>query len=413
MKIHYALANLPPKKKLKIRNKHGYKLPKAGKEANLKNTNNRNLSARVETFASFLYHHLSNPNSRYPFGLLLVRYDNLRAFEKHLEGAKLLRFSPLYFIVGKDPYESQEAINLLLHFLLPPKETRELALSIFIAPQAEEKELGTALYSSSLFSKTRVLWIQQAEKLNQAIQENLEKYFIHPLPSQFLIVSASSWKKSSSFYKMAEKEGIILEFPEVKPWEKEKQLVEWVNKQATVSRKLISYQVCQSLVKRIGNDQAILAQELEKIFCYCGEKKEITLQDVEAICPRLQSESIWQLGEALFRRDAAAALRMAHALLLEGQALLPLLRQIRSQFQTEYQICLLLAQGKQAQDIAQEFPYMKGPILDRHLLQAKQYGLDAFKRGLLAIDAAEMRSKNSSVDEKIVVELLIVQLTQS
>jgi DNA polymerase-3 subunit delta len=197
---------------LNIRNKRVSKLPKAGKEANLKNTNNQNPSARVETFASFLYHDLTNPKLAPHFGLLLVRYDNLRAFEKHLEGAKLLRFSPLYFIVGKDPYESQEATNLLLNFLLPSQETRELALSIFAAPQVEEKELGTALYSSSLFTKTRVLWIQQAEKLTQPIQENLEKYFTHPLPSQFLILSASSWKKSSSFYKKAEKEGIILEF---------------------------------------------------------------------------------------------------------------------------------------------------------------------------------------------------------
>ncbi len=342
-----------------------------------------------------------------------MRYDNLRAFEKHLEGAKLLHFSPLYFIVGKDPYESQQAVNLLLSFLLPSQQVRELALTIFEGPHVEEKELETALYSYSFFVKSRVIWIQQAEKLKKSVQENLEKYFIRPSPSFYLLLSASGWQKNTSFYKTAEKEGIILEFAEIKPWEKEKRLAEWVNRQVADARKLISFQVCQSFVKDIGNDQILLAQELEKLLCYCIDKKEITLQDVEAICSRQQVDSIWQLGEALFRRDAAMALQIAYALLMEGQVLLPLLRQIRSQFQTEYQICLLLALGKQAQDIAQEFPYMKGNILERHLKQAQQYGLDAFKRGLLALDATEMRAKNSSVDEKILIELLIMQLTRT
>lgn len=340
-----------------------------------------------------------------------MKYENLKPFEKHLEGAKPLRFSPLYLIIGNESYQIQEAVSLLLRFLLPSESMRELSLAIFDGSQIEENELMIALDSHSLFTKSRVIWIQQAEKLKKSIQTSLEKYFIHPMRTQNLLLTAASWQKNTSFYKAADKEGVILEFAEIKPWEKEKRLAEWVNQQVTAARKLISFPVCQALVKRIGYDQTTLSQELEKLMCYCAEKKEITLQDVETICTRLQVDSIWQLGEALFRRDAAAALQMIHALLMEGQALLPLLRQIRSQFQTEYQIALLLAHGKQAQEVAQEFPYMKGQILERHLKQAREYGCDAFKRGLLALDATEMRVKNSSVDEKILVELLILQLT--
>ena len=161
----------------------------------------------------------------------------------------------------------------------------------------------------------------------------------------------------------------------------------------------------------MGNDQAALAKELEKLICYIGEKKEITQQDVETLCHCQEVESIWQLGEAIFRRDSAASLHIVHSLLMDGQPLLPLLRQIRSQFQTEFQISLLLAQGKQAQDITAEFPYLKGQILERHMRQAKQYGVDAFKQGLLAIDEAELRAKNSSIDENMIIELLMMRLT--
>jgi DNA polymerase III subunit delta len=254
-----------------------------------------------------------------------------------------------------------------------------------------------------------VIWIQQADKLKKNIQEKLEVFFPRRIPSLYLILSASGWQKNTSFFKAVDKDGIVLEFAELKPWEKEKRLAEWVNKQAAAERKLISYQVCQSLVKQIGLDQSLIEQELKKLICFCGEKKEITGQDVDAICTRQSVDSVWLLGEAIFCRDAVAALRTAMAL-LEEQALLPLLRQMRSQFQTEYQVCLLLAQGKQAQDIAQEFPYMKGQILERHVRQARQYGLEAFKRGLIALDTAESRVKNSSIDDKLLLELLIMQL---
>lgn len=340
-----------------------------------------------------------------------MRYDNLRAFEKHLEGAKPHHFSPLYFIVGKDAFDCQEAIKLLLRFLLPSQESKELTLSQFEGPLVEERELGNALYNFSFFAKIRVIWIEQADKLKKSIQENLEKYFAHPSSGHYLLLSCSGWQKNTSFYKAAEKEGIILDFAELKPWEKEQKLAEWLNKQATASRKLISYPVCQSLIKRIGNDQSLLKQEIEKLICYSGEKKEITLQDVEAVCPLQSVETIWQLGEALFRRDTPAALHMTSSLLAEGQSLLPLLRQIRSQFQTEIQISLLLAQGKGGAEIAQEFPYLKGQILDRHIRYAQQYGVEGFKRGLLALDATEIRVKNSSIDETILAELLILKLT--
>lgn len=340
-----------------------------------------------------------------------MRYDNLRSFEKHLQETAPSHLNSLYLIMGKDLFECQEAFQLLLRFLLPSQEMREFGLTIFEGLQVEESELGNALYSGSFFAKSRVIWIQQAEKLKKSVQEDLEKYFSRSQRDLYLVLSAAGWQKNTSFYKALEKDGVILDLAEAKPWEKEKRLVEWLNKQATAARKLMSYQVCQLLVKRTGHDQALLLQELEKLICYGGDKKEITAEDIEALCPRLQVDSIWQLGEALFRRDSAAALQMAQALLTEGQALLPLLRQIRSQFQTEYQVCLLLAQGKQTQDIAQEFPYMKGQILDRHLQQARQYGLESFKKGLLALDAAEMRAKNSLVDERILLELLMMQLT--
>lgn len=203
----------------------------------------------------------------------------------------------------------------------------------------------------------------------------------------------------------------MLDIPEEKPWEKEKSLQDWIVSEIHSRGKKISERTAQVLLKQIGLDQSLLSHEMDKLCCYVGERSEIALQDIHQISVNCSLENIWQLGEALFRKDAQTALRIGKALLNEGAALIALLKQIRSQFQTEFQICSILFQGGGSQEISQQFPYMKGHILDRHIKSAQGYGMGNFKKGLLMIDETELQAKNSSTDPEFLFELLIVKLT--
>lgn len=339
-----------------------------------------------------------------------MKYDNLRAFEKHLESSSPHHFACIYLICAKEAAENKEAVDILLKYLIPGDRTH--ALFVSEAGSVSTSQILTELNSPSFLAPKRAIWIQQTDKLKKELQESLENYLDHPQPSAFLILSSSSLQKNSSFYKKAEKAGIILELQDAKPWEKEKILIEWVSKQTAAARKIMPHPAIQSLVKQTGSNRTLLEQELEKLFCYVGEKNEITLQDVKAICTNASTETIWQLGEAVMRCNATAALHICQSLLNEGNALLPLLRQIRSQLQTGYQICTILASGGHSADVAREYPYMKGQILDRNVQQAQHYGLIRFRKGLLAIDEAEMQAKNSQLDDSLLAELLMIKLTK-
>jgi DNA polymerase-3 subunit delta len=248
-----------------------------------------------------------------------VRYDNFRAFQKHVKDAFPLYVSPVHLIIGKNAIENQEAVHFLLDLFLPNKEVRKLSLIQLEASQLEEMQLSTALHSFTLFSKTRVIWIQNIDKLKKNVQELLEKFCSHFVSQQNIILSSSSpIVKNSTFYKTIEKQGSILEFIEMKPWEKEKQLMDWLPKQAALSSIKISYAACQKLIKQIGLDAAILSQELEKIICYCGKREEITIEDVEKIGSYQSHETIWRLGEAIFDRDVKTALEVSRAFLLDN-----------------------------------------------------------------------------------------------
>jgi DNA polymerase-3 subunit delta len=340
-----------------------------------------------------------------------VKYDNRRAFEKHLENAAPHHFSQLYLILSQDPVEGKEVVQVLIRSILSNFDQIEGCVSTKEGARLTLSEILTEIHSPSFFVPKRILWIQNADKLKKEISEKLESHLSHLRSSMYVLLTASQLTKSTSFYKKIEKEGIILELQELKSWEKEKKLVEWISKQASIARKHLPHPLCQQLVKQSGLDQNLLQQEFEKLLCYIGDKKEITLQDIEAICTNDSISTIWQLGEALFRRDAAAAYRISQGLLQEGSALIPLLRQIRSQYQIGYHICTLLEQGGQAAQVAQDYPYLKGNLLERQMDLARGYGIERFKQGILLMDTTEMQTKNSQISEQLLMELLIFKLT--
>lgn len=339
-----------------------------------------------------------------------MKYTNITAFEKHLEGAAPNHFSGIYTILAKEPFVRKQATDCVVAQVLKG-DASGLSQHLFDAERHSVENVLNELKSISFFSKKRVIVVQNTDSYDKASTLKLEAYCNAPNRSVCLVVSASTLNRATTFYKTLEKQGIVLDVPEEKPWEKEKSVADWLNREAIKQGKQLASNVCQILIKQLGTDQMLLSAELAKLICYVGDRKAITENDVHAISSVTNQENGWQLGEAIFRRDASTALRISKGLLIDGLALIALLRQIRSQFQSSFQVCSILAQGGTSADVVKEFPYMRGSILDRNIQQAQSYGMHRFKQGMLAIDETEIQAKNSAIDAEFLAEKLIIKLT--
>lgn len=340
-----------------------------------------------------------------------VKYSNLAAFEKHLESSAPDHFADIYLVMAKEPFVRKQATDRLVALVLKNEVSPGLSLHVFDAEKHSVDAVLQELETMAFFSKKRVIIVQGADSFDKASTLKLEAYCSSPNRTACLVVTAPSLNRATTFYKKLEKVGIVLDVAEEKPWEREKSLADWLYAEAQKEGKQLSQQVSQMMVKQLGTDQSLLATELQKLICYVGERKAIVENDVTAISPVTNLENGWQLGEAIFRRDVSTALRISKGLLIDGMALIALLRQIRSQFQTEFQVCSILVRGGTAAEVSQEFPYMKGTILERHIRQSQAYGMQRFKQGLLAIDETELQAKNSSTDSEFLAERLIIKLT--
>jgi len=340
-----------------------------------------------------------------------MKYTALRAFEKHLESAAPNRYSDIYFIIGKEGFERKVAADMVVSHILKEQKNPSLGLLTFESDRLSTEELMNELNTLPFFSEKRVVLIQDAEKLNKETTSQLELYFQKPNPTICLIISASAIHQGTNFYKKGEKAGIVLDYVEQKPWEKEQSIIPWIESTVACEGKKIDANTSRFLIKLLGTQQSTLHSELQKLICYVGSRPEITMQDISKLTSGVNVETIWQLGEAIFRKDSAASLRICKALLQEGSPFLSLLRQIRTQFQTEFQVCSILSNGGTSAEVAKQFPYMKGFILDRHVQMAQSYGMQRFKSGMLHIDATEVQAKNSGTDDALLAELLIIKLT--
>jgi DNA polymerase III subunit delta len=339
-----------------------------------------------------------------------MKYNQLKALEKHLEGAAPAHFAPVYMILSKDDFSRKMANEKLISHLLGNQPPNPTSLCIFDDEKIDIERVLQELESMGFFSTKRVIVVHHAENLLKAATEKLLAYYENPNPSVYLVLTATSISGATNFYKKSELVGVVLEIAEEKPWEKEKTLKEWIDQKVSSFGKQLDAAANQLLLKQIGTDQATLNQEIEKLVCFVGERRQITPQDVYEICISLNVENVWQLGEAIFRRDPATALRIALALLQDGTPILMLLRQIRSQFQTDFQVCTLIAQGGSGSDVTKQFGYMKGQILERHMQLAKNYGIQRFRKGLILLDETELAAKNSATECSYLMERLIAKL---
>lgn len=337
--------------------------------------------------------------------LCIMKFTQRRAFEKHLIEAAPKHFSPIYLIVSQEDYERKEVVKGVVSAVLGKLPVDEHHLAKLNGVYQSVQELLHELGSLNFFAKKRVVVFENAHELKKEDTAKLETYFSEPDPSVFLILSSKSINRATRFYKQSEKAGVILDIEPEKPWEKEASLIEFVSSWFKREKIQLQAGVAQALVKSVNNDQGLLQHEMDKIVCYLGERQEVSHEDLQLIVAGQTVQNAWQLGDAIFSRRGGEALLISHHLLESGEPVIGLLRALRTQFQTRY-----MGATAQPEDVQARFPYLRGQMLHKQIQQARQFGADSCRKGLLLIDEAELLAKNSSLTPDILLESLIFNL---
>ena len=268
--------------------------------------------------------------------------------------------------------------------------------------------------------------IEALESLTATLQAGLG-------PEVKFLLSATETDKRRTFYKQLQKLADVRVFDRLDStkagWEEDAAAL--VAGRAAHRGLRLTADAGELLALLTGGDTRQVENELEKLELYAG-RPDITEEDVRTMVPLTRAGGIFELGNALGRREIERALRLVGQLLYQGESaigilLVAVIPTVRN---------LLLAKdlidrhrlGRPAQafgfaktlerlpaDATAHLPRKKDGTLNAYALgfaamEAHRFTVPELRAGLAACLEANVTLVTSSLDERLVLERVVITL---
>ena len=193
-------------------------------------------------------------------------------------------------------------------------------------------KLREGLQTLPFFGGGKVIWLQscnflgmdrtsQASAVTETVGEIAQELKEFQWQNVRLLISASEVDKRRAFYKTIEKLGTIESFLawslDDKDWAGQAEMA--TRKELRARKKDISEEALAELVQAVGPHRQQLANEIEKLCLYVGERPAITEADINAIVSRNKQARAFALAEALGDRTGQITVANGSLLNFESQ----------------------------------------------------------------------------------------------
>jgi DNA polymerase-3 subunit delta len=252
-------------------------------------------------------------------------------FVSEVEAHKL---RPAYVFVGDEVFFRKRCREAILEHLVPP-DLRDFSLFEFDLADTDVAEVLDRARTPSLMAPFQVFFIRGVKSLygrgsNEEKLAAIEQYCKDPNPDAVLIFVADhiSIPADARRMDMTDKDRYeriretlgqycaIVELARVQ----EGDAVRWIGEYCATSQDVkIDADAARELVDALGGDMMMISNELEKLILYVGEKKHITLGDVETMVLAAKQRSLYELTDAISAKDRVRALGMLDAILSTGE----------------------------------------------------------------------------------------------
>lgn len=225
------------------------------------------------------------------------------------------RFSPVYVLMGEEPYYVDSLVELLENNVLSESE-RDFNRTVFYGMDADVSDVVYTAMSYPVFSQRRLVVVRQAQMMKK--QELLQSYFEAPLESTVLVLaySGSAMDKRKSIYKKALATGVVFESLPVRDY----QMPSWISTYVKSEGYDIDPDAAELLAEHCGTELKIVTMELTKLMRLLPEgNNRIDLPMVEGNTGISREFSVFELTKALSMKDVSKSYRIAHYIGLDSK----------------------------------------------------------------------------------------------
>src|ERR1700694_5548227 len=263
-------------------------------------------------------------------GLLMRAFAQADRFVSEVQARKL---RPAYVFVGAEVFFRKRCREAIIEHLVTP-DLRDFSLFEFDLAETDLVEVLDRARTPSLMAPFQVFFVRGVKSLfgrgsNEEKLAAIEAYCKNPNPAAVLIfvddhISISADPRRMDLTDKERYERIretlgqycaIVELARVE----ESAAVRWIGEYGSTRDVKIDADAARELVDALGGDMMMISNELEKLILYVGEKRRITLGDVETMVLAAKQRSLYELTDAISSKDRVRALEMLDAILTTGE----------------------------------------------------------------------------------------------
>jgi len=354
-------------------------------------------------------------------------FAQAKRFVSEVEGKRL---RPAYVFVGDEVFFRKRFRDAILEHLVP-EALRDFSFFEFDLAETDLTEILDRARTPSLMAPFQVFFVRGVKTLfgrgsNQEKLAAIEEYCKSPNPDALLVFVADhiSIPADARRMDMTDKERYeriretmgqfcgIVELARVE----ESEAVRWLTDYCNSRGITVEADGARELVDALGGDMMMISNELEKLILYVGEKKRITLGDVETMVLAAKQRSLYELTDAISSKDRVRALEILDAILSTGDGDEAAIGHLYMLAKTFRQMLLILERNVRDQRalwaaLWQGFrvpPFAAEDIIR----QARRYkSKRELTSGLRLIAKADLSLRSNPPSKRLVLEKLVLDLT--
>jgi len=348
-------------------------------------------------------------------------------FVSELESRKL---RAAYVFVGDEAFFRRRFRDAILEHLVPA-DLRDFSLFEFDLAETDLAEVLDRARTPSLMAPFQVFFVRGVKNLfgrgsNEEKLAAIEDYCGNPNPDALLVFVADhisipadarkmEMQDKERYQRIRETMGQYCGMVELARVE-EGEAARWIGDYCTGRGVKIDADGARELVDALGGDMMMISNELEKLILYVGEKKRVTLGDVETMVLAAKQRSLYELTDAISSKDRVRALQVLDAILASGEGEEAAIGHIYMLAKTFRQMLIILERNVRDQRMlwAALWQGFRVPpfAADDVIRQARRYkNRRELTRAIRLVAKADLALRSNPVSKLLVLERLVMDLT--
>lgn len=185
-------------------------------------------------------------------------------------------------------------------------------------------------------------------------------------------------------------------------------MVDWINTQVRKMNGQITPSAAQALAEAIGNDTQLAHHELIKLLTYVDYERAVELKDIELLTIPAIKQTVFDMVDAIGRRDVKRSLETLHELLTESAAE-ELMGMIIRQFRLLIIVREVLGTAMSLTEIC-ELVRLPAGLVEKLINQARGYYLTELRAIYQRLLELDLSNKTSQMPSEVALDTFIISL---